>query len=108
MINDILGNLGIPITESHFIKPPSGTYMVYLEDISTDGSDGINAIYIHDYALEVYEPSKDNESIAIIENALNVAGISWAKNGRTWLAEEQRYMTTYEFTIIEKRGFKNE
>lgn len=106
MINDILGNLGIPITKSYFVKPPSDTYMIYLEDISTDGADGINAIYTHDYLLEVYEPQKDEGSIYKIESALNAAGISWAKNGRTWLAEEQRYMTTYEFTMIEKRCIK--
>lgn len=108
IINDVFNNTDIPVKESHFLKPPSDVYMVYLDDVTTYGPDGINSIYFHDYALEVYEPYKNDEAIAKIEKALNAAGVEWTKSGRTWLTDEQRYMTVYNFGTTEKRGIKNE
>ncbi|MGN0518323.1 MAG: hypothetical protein ACI4II_06330 [Acutalibacteraceae bacterium] len=103
MINKLFSGIEIPLTESHFKKVPSGTYMVYLEEVLTDGPDEINAIYEHNYLLEIYEQTKDDTLIKSIEKVLNCNGITWRKTSRVWIEDIQRYKTTYEFTIIEKR-----
>ena len=103
MIKNILTASGLPFRKSRYPKPPAGTYAVYMDDISTDGPDGYNRIFTHDYTVEVYEPKPDDEAEAALEEALNAAGVTWTKQDRYWLQEEQRYQVIYEFTIIEKR-----
>ena len=44
MILDILKKSGIPFRKMRFLKPPSGTYAVYMEDIETSGGDDLVAI----------------------------------------------------------------
>ena len=103
MIKQILEKAGVQFRRSRFLKPPTGTYAVYMDDISTDGPDGINAIFTHDYTVEVYEPKPDDATEAAIEAAINAAGLTWTKQDRYWLQTEQRYQVIYEFQYIEKR-----
>lgn len=103
MIKQILTTAGIPFRKTRFTKPPAETYAVYMDDISTDGPDGINRIFIHDYTVEVYEPKPDDAAEEAIEAALNGAGMRWTKQDRYWLQDEQRYQVIYEFTHREKR-----
>ena len=102
MIKDILTAAGLPFRRSRFVKPPAGTYAVYMDDVSTDGPDGINRIFTHDITVEVYEPSPDDETEAAIEAAINDQGLQWTKQDRYWLREEQRYQVIYEFSYITK------
>jgi hypothetical protein len=103
MIDKILTAAGIDYRRTRFSKPPAGTYAVYMDDISTDGPDGINLIFTHDYTVEVYEPKPDDAAEAAIEAALNAEGLQWTKQDRYWLQDEQRYQVIYEFTHREKR-----
>lgn len=103
MIDTILTASGIPYRRARFQKPPSGTYAVYMDDVSTDGPDGLNLIFTHDYTVEVYEPAPDDSAEAALEQAIDAAGLRWTKQDRYWLNEEQRYQVIYEFTEIEKR-----
>lgn len=103
MIDKILKAAGIDYRRTRFPKPPAGTYAVYMDDISTDGPDGINRIFTHDYTVEVYEPKPDDAAEAAIEAAINAAGLQWTKQDRYWLQDEQRYQVIYEFTHREKR-----
>ena len=73
-----------------------------MDDVDTDGPDGINRIFTHDITLEVYEPEPDDEAEAAIEEALNSRGIKWTKQDRYWLQDVQRYQVIYEFTYITK------
>ena len=103
MINNILQTAGIEYRRTRFPKPPAGTYAVYMDDVSTDGPDGINRIYMHSYTVELYEPTPDDAAEAALESALNAAGLQWEKQDRYWLPNEQRYQVIYEFNYIEKR-----
>ena len=105
MINDILERAGIPGWRSRFPKPPAGIYAVWLDDITTDGPDGIPAILTHDVTVELYEPAPDDEKEAALEAELTAAGLQWTKQDRYWLQTEQRYQVLFEFSYIEKRRF---
>ena len=105
MINDILERAGIPGRRSRFPKPPAGIYAVWLDDITTDGPDGIPAILTHDVTVELYEPAPDDEKEAALEAELTAAGLQWTKQDRYWLQTEQRYQVLFEFSYIEKRRF---
>lgn len=102
MIKDILTAAGVPFRRSRFVKPPAGTYAVYMDDVSTDGPDGINRIFTHDITVEVYEPNPDDKTEAAIEAAIDAQGLQWTKQDRYWLREEQRYQVIYEFSYITK------
>lgn len=103
MINHILQAAGIEYRRTRFLKPPAGTYAVYMDDVSTDGPDGINRIYTHSYTVELYEPTPDDAAEAALESAIDAAGLTWEKQDRYWLPDEQRYQVIYEFNYIEKR-----
>ena len=103
MIKSILTAAGVQFKRSRFPQPPAGTYAVYMDDVETEGPDGINAILRHDVTVELYEPKPDDAAEAAIEAQLDAAGLTWAKQDRYWLQEEQRYQVIYEFTYIEKR-----
>lgn len=103
MIKNILTAAGVQFKRTRFPQPPRGTYAVYMDDVETDGPDGINAILRHDVTVELYEPKPDDATEAAIEAQLDAAGLAWTKQDRYWLQEEQRYQVIYEFTHIEKR-----
>lgn len=103
MIEAVLTAAGVPHKELRYLQPPSGTFAVWTDDISTDGPDGINAILVHDYTVELYEAAPDAASEAAIEDALDDAGLRWAKQARYWLQTEQLYQIIYETTHIEKK-----
>ena len=105
MINTIMQAAGIPNRRTRYPGPRPTAYAVYHDSVATDGPDGINAIYTHDYTVELYthDPEEADAAEARMEDALNAAGIVWSNQDRYWLQQEQRYQTIYEFTHIEKR-----
>lgn len=103
MVNDILRTAGVNYRKTRFPQPPAGTYAVYLDDVSTDGPDGLNLIYTHDISVELYEAAPDDETEATVEAAMDAAGVRWEKQDRLWLQEEQRYQVIYTFTYTTKR-----
>lgn len=102
MIKTILDAAGVPFRRSRFLKPPAGTYAVYMDDVTTDGPDGMNRIFNHDVTVEVYEPKPDDKTEAAIEAALDAQGLHYTKQDRYWLQDEQRYQVIYEFSYIIK------
>ena len=107
MIKQILTAAGFIENEtfrrSRFLSPPVGTYAVYMDDVETDGPDGLNLIKIHNDTVEVYEPAPDDAAEDAIEAAIDEAGLRWTKQDRFWLQDEQLYQVIYEMTHIEKR-----
>ena len=107
MINTILTKAGFILNKTYrrtrFVTPPAGTYAIYMDDVSTDGPDGSNRIYTHDYTVELYEPTPDDKAEQAVEDAINEAGLTWTKQDRLWLQDEQLYQVIYEFTYREKR-----
>ena len=103
MIDTILTAAGIPFRRSRFLRPPATTYAVYLDDVETDGPDGLNLIYKHDVTVELYEAKPDDAAEAAIEEAINSQGLTWTKEDRYWMDDVQRYQVLYNFNYIEKR-----
>ena len=103
MVNEILDAVGVQYRETRFRSPPAGTYAVYMDDVSTDGPDGLNLIRIHDITIELYESTPDDETEGALEAAMDAKGVRWTKQTRYWLTEEQRYQVIYEFTYYTKR-----
>ncbi|MBR5862252.1 MAG: hypothetical protein IKZ08_02885 [Bacteroidales bacterium] len=103
MINNIIKAAGLNCRKSRFLKPPAGTYGVYMDDVATDGPDNMVGWYTHSITLELYESSPDDGMEAAVEAAITAAGLQWTKQDRYWLQEEQRYQVIYEFEYIEKR-----
>lgn len=103
MVDTILKPTGLPYRETRFVKPPAGTYVIYMDDVETDGPDGQARILTHSITLEVYEQRPDDAAEKAIEDALTAAGLQWRKQARYWLQTEQRYQVIYEFEYIEKR-----
>lgn len=103
IIKAIFTPTGIPFKRTRFPQPPKDTYAVYMDDVETDGPDGINAILRHNVTVELYEPKPDDAAEAAIEAQLDAAGLTWTKQDRYWLQDPQRYQVIYEFTYIEKR-----
>lgn len=104
MVKDILAAAGITARRNRFPKPPAGTYAVWMDDIETDGADGLPpAIFKHSVTVEVYEPMPDDEAEAKLEAAMGAYGRQWAKQDRYWLESELLYQVVYDFSFIEKR-----
>lgn len=106
MIKEILTAVGLQFRKTRFTQPPKGTYAVYMDDIDNDGPDGINAIRIHNYTVELYEPLPDDNAEETLEAILDEHGVNWSKQDRYWLQSEQMYQTVYDFQIKEKRRIK--
>ena len=103
MITELLTQTGIKFRHVRFLKPPAGTYAVWIDDVETDGGDNCApGIYTHNYSVELYAPAPDDASEQAIETALSAAGIQYNKQDRYWLQDEQRYQTVYDFSITTK------
>lgn len=104
MVNKILTASGVKHRRNRFTRPPSVTYVVWMDDIDTDGADGMGpCIFTHNVTFEVYEYSPDDDSEAAIEAALGEAGMHWTRQDRVWIEVEQLYQVIYEFSYVEKR-----
>lgn len=103
MVAEILRKSGIQFRKTRFLKPPSGTYAVYMDSIETSGGDYLVAICHHHITIELYEEGLDDEAEEKIEAAISGKGIQWEKQDRFWLQAEQRYQVIYEFDYNEKR-----
>ena len=102
MIKEILNAAGLQSRRSRFLKPPAEKYAVYMDNVDTDGLDGINRIFTHNITLEVYAPTQDEALEEKIEAELNIRGLRWEKQDWYWLQTEQRYQLVYEFSYIIK------
>lgn len=103
MVNNILTAAGIPHRRGRFTGSKSDIYAVCLDDITTDGPDGMPLILRHDVTVELYEDRPNDEKEAALEKAITEAGLHWTKQDRYWLQTEQQYQVIYEFTYYEKR-----
>lgn len=104
-VNTILTATGLAYKEARFPQPPEGAYVVYMDDVDTDGPDGIPCMLTHGVTFELYAPTllgaKDAEGA--IEGVLSAAGLQWSKQAAYWLQTEQLYQTVYTFDYTEKR-----
>ena len=105
MIKTILQPTALPYKEARFPKPPAGAYVVYMDEVTTDGPDGKPCILTHGVTFEVYATTLNEVKAAeaAIEAELTAAGLQWTKQAAYWLQAEQLYQSVYEFEYIEKR-----
>lgn len=103
MVNKILTAAGIPYRRGRLTGRKAPTEAVYLDDITTDGPDGLPWIRRHDITVELYEDRPDDAAEKALENAITAASLQWTKQDRYWLQSEQMYQVIYEFTYKEKR-----
>ena len=103
MIKDILNKAGLRHRRGRFIGDTSSTYAVYMDDLTTDGPDGLPWIIRHDITVELYESKPDDATEQALEAAITEAGLQWTKQDRYWLQTEQQYQVLYTFTYYEKR-----
>ena len=104
MVNEILNAVGLPYRAARFPDPPAA-FVVYFDEVETDGPDGYNMIFRHGVMVEVYAPTQTAaaEAEAAIEAELDVRGLPWTKQACYWLKQIQRYQVVYEFDYTEKR-----
>lgn len=104
MVNKILTAAGIPYRRGRFTHPKAPTYAVYMDDVTTDGSDGGEVLVLrHDITVELYEDKPDDAAEAALEAAITAEGRLWTKQDRYWLQSEQQYQVIYEFYYFEKK-----
>lgn len=104
MINAILTAAGLPYRRARFPKPPAGAYVVYTDDISTDGPDGLLWLRYHSLTVELFTAELDGPEEEAIEAAIGAQGLHWEKDGADWDDQSQRYQINYYFDYVEKRG----
>lgn len=104
MIKTILQAADVPGREGWYDSPPKGNYVLWFDDVTTDGPDGHPEwVKKHDVILELYEPVADPAVEAALEAAMNVQGCEWTKQGRLWLKDLKHFQVIYEFSYTEKR-----
>jgi len=103
MINAIMKAAGVPYRRARFPKPPAGAYAVYMDDISTDGPDGLPLLRYHSLTVELYVKELDGPEEDNMAEAVNEYGRNYEKAGAEWDPEAQRYQINYYFEYIEKR-----
>ena len=102
MVNEILTAAGIKYRRGRLTGHKAATEAVYLDDITTDGPDGLPRIRRHDITVELYEDRPDDTAEKALEDAITAAGLQWTKQDRYWLQSEQMYQVIYEFFYYEK------
>ena len=106
MVKQVLAHAGFvegeTFKETRFLKPPKTTYAVFLDSFTSRGADSLNLIKDHEFTIELYSYSPDALSEIKIEDALDYFGLSYVKESRTWLQDEQLYQVIYYFNYIEK------
>ena len=86
MVKELLTAAGIPNRRGRFVKPPAGTFAVWMDDIETDGPDGMPPqIFTHNVTVELYEDKPDDAAVASLEAQLSAAGLHWTKQDRYWI-----------------------
>lgn len=103
MVNKILVAANIKGRRGRFTGKAPDTYVVWMDDITTDGPDGRPWILHHNTTLELYESRPDDKAEAALEAAIAAEGLQYTKQDRYWLEKEQMYQVIYEFEYIEKR-----
>ena len=103
MVSKILTAAGIEHRRGKYTGKAS-TYAVYMDDVTTDGPDGLPLRLLrHDVTVELYESKPDDAAEAALEAAIAAEGLQWTKQDRYWLQTEQQYQVIYDFSYNEKR-----
>ncbi|MGI5959014.1 MAG: hypothetical protein ACOX60_06335 [Massiliimalia sp.] len=92
---------GLPAAVTAWTDPPQLPYYVITEYRQTDGADRENNWVVRQMTLELYSDIRSPVWEEQTEKLLDQMGIHYEKQ-QEWIAEEQFFMTSYEFEQIEK------
>lgn len=92
---------GLPVANTAFISKVSLPFIVFLEDIETQGSDLDNDIVDKSVTIELYSSTISKSNETKIEKLLNEKSIKYKKS-RMWLDDERCFETMYDFSFWER------
>lgn len=92
---------GLPVANTAFISKVSLPFIVFLEDIETQGSDLDNDIVDKSVTIELYSSTISKINEIKIEKLLNEKSIKYKKS-RMWLDDERCFETMYDFSFLER------
>ena len=109
-----LNLLGIPVAQTQFIDTkkdpaPSPPFIIWITNENARGADYKNNIVEAESAIELYTDIFDKDRRGIYEAKIESSvlhDIEFRKYPAP-VPSENMFQTAYEFTIIEKRSFKN-
>lgn len=91
-----LQDTGLPCVYSHFAKPQSPPYLVYIgRGQTTFGSDNTWSWRRNQYQVEYYFKTKDESAEATIENALLANGYNYEKSDDIFIEDENVFVIYY-------------
>ena len=100
-IKSWLSAAGEPVAETCF--PPGDApplpFIVFLDTVQRGGGDMRNLMKTHSLTVERYSDTSDDNSV--LEALFDAEAIKYKKE-KQWLNDEECYMTTYDFDLIER------
>lgn len=97
-----LSETGLPVAENNFTSSQNPPFIVFLESQKMTGSDDANHISKRLISIELYTSRIDTIKEKLIEDLLDEKAFSYQKD-RTYISEDTTYLTTYEFSITERK-----
>ena len=95
-IFEVLQSTGLPCAYSHFRKPQSPPYIVYIGDgQETFEADNTHYYRQNTYQVEYYFTTKNGSNEASIENALLEAGYLYDKSEDNYIEDEGVFVIYY-------------
>lgn len=96
MIQDILRNTGLPCAYSHFTKPVTPPYIVYIgRGQTTFGADNTWRYTNNQYQIEYYFTEKNEANEKAIEEALLNGGFNYEKSEDSFIDSEGVFVIYY-------------
>lgn len=96
-MKELLEQLGIPFAYSHFQKPVTPPYIVYLGNgQDTFGSDNTWYHKQNRYQLEYYFKTKNEANEQAIEDLLLANGYNYTKSEDVFIEEENVFLIYYQ------------
>ncbi len=101
---EALSGLGVPCAHGRQKSIPKGAFVVWLDDASSTGGDGVVTTRRHAVtAFLVTTSSRETDELCdALEGELDARAWDWERSDRQWFDDEQVYQTTYTFGYAEK------
>ena len=100
-----LETAGEPVADTCFPpdEVPPLPFVVFLDTVQCGGGDIRNMVKMHSLTVERYSDTTDDNPA--LEMLFDAQAIKYKKE-KQWLHDEECYMTTYEFDLIEREVIK--
>lgn len=97
---ELLENYDVQCTFSHFKKPVTPPFMIYLSP-STNNFNADNVVYYVDKSLtlELYTRVDTILEENKLEDYLTKNNVLWDKTSQTWIDDEKVIMSVYELNV---------